>query len=265
MTARHDERAFDVYLFILKTGGARELDVRALADSLGLGGMTREAYRRQVRKVLVKLRDGYGLIRFDQDYNGDPRVEVLLSSSSAAVPVPRDYWDYGWNRRLDFPGKTFLLASLFYSRSSPDRPRWTVPGDVLASRLHVSRGFVSRGVVALRRAGLVDVEYGELGRDPGPRDASVYTPRGLYDPLELERQFRRLLEIYGEEKLARARRYAALVYDDSDAPAVERLIRLEEERGTARMEKAAALLAAKNPDNPRRTMAYFINTVRNLP
>jgi hypothetical protein len=67
---------------------------------------------------------------------------------------------------------------------------------------------------------------------------------------------------YGDEKLARARGYAALVYDDSDAVGVEQPIRLEEEFGPERVKWAADKIGMKNPDNPRRTLGYLIGMIR---
>jgi hypothetical protein len=74
-----------------------------------------------------------------------------------------------------------------------------------------------------------------------------------------------LEKAYGAEALQRARGYAALVYEDSDADLVERLVLLERERGRERMEIAARKIGDKHPSNPRRTAGYFIGIVNSLP
>ncbi len=267
MVNRNSEGAFDAYLYLVKAGREKQtftLNTADLAASLGIDSMPRFSYRRQIRRVLRALQKDYGLITLSETFNQDPSVTLLRSTDTATVFVPLDYWDWGWNRRLDFSGKAFYLWSLYYAAASSDRPQWTLARAELARRHHVSPWFVSRGVVALRRAVLLDVAYGELPMHTGPRDTSLYTPRSLYDPQERDRAFAELQKKYGPEKLARARGYAALVYDDADVVAVELLIHLEEEFGPAKIEAAAQMIGAKNPDNPHRNMAYFIGAIRRV-
>jgi hypothetical protein len=130
----------------------------------------------------------------------------------------------------------------------------------------VSKHVLSHGTTELRRANLVEVEYGELTIDgSGPREPNAYTPGPLYDPRLLEEKWTALEKTYGREAFLRGKAYAALVYEDSDADLVERFILLERGRGRDRMEAAAKKIGAKHPSNPRRSAAYFIGIVRNLP
>jgi hypothetical protein len=46
---------------------------------------------------------------------------------------------------------------------------------------------------------------------------------------------------------------------------VEQFIGLEEKYGLEKMERAKKIIAQKSPDNPRRTVGYFVNTVTALP
>lgn len=263
-----DERGFDIILHILRSarpGDALTLDRDALAPLLGMDGLSRENARKMLQRSLVRLRDEYGLIRMDDPgYNREPVVTFLLPApSSASVHVPREFWDWGWDRKLSLGGKVFYLLSLHHASLSPSRPRWSLSRDALAARHGISPNFISDGLVELRRAGLVEVQYGELDRDGGARDVSVYTPLPLYDPRVIERRFVDLGKTYGPDKLARARAYAALVYDDSDAAGVEMLIRLEEEFGPERLRWAAGKLEAKDPGNPKRSLGYFVGIIRN--
>ena len=265
MVTRRDDRAFDTALYLFKRGRVgekTELVTADLADALGLGQLMRSVYRSEIQRTLATLQDTYRLVRLTRRFGQEPLVEFLPPAGSTGASVPPEYWSLGWNTRLDLPGKAFYLLSLYYSSVSPGRPSWTVSREDLAARHHVSPAFISMGVTALRRAGLIDVASGELTKDPCPRDTSVYTPRPLYDAAELDRRFEEIRTKYGDEKLARARNYAAEVYDDSDAAGVEQLIRLEEEFGPERVKWTADKIGMKDPDNPRRTLGYLIGMIR---
>jgi hypothetical protein len=54
------------------------------------------------------------------------------------------------------------------------------------------------------------------------------------------------------------------VYKDCDWRAVEQFIGLERTYGRAKVEQAKSIIAQKSPDNPKRTVGYFIGTVKNL-
>ena len=69
---------------------------------------------------------------------------------------------------------------------------------------------------------------------------------------------------FGKEKLDRAKGCAALVYEDNDANGIKTLIELENQYGMETIKKAADVISQKNPDNPRRTMAYLISTIRGM-
>jgi hypothetical protein len=64
MLSRSDERAFDVYFFLLRENTELiVLDYEKLAAHVGIDAMGREAYRRQINKALGKLQDRYRLYR----------------------------------------------------------------------------------------------------------------------------------------------------------------------------------------------------------
>jgi hypothetical protein len=55
-----------------------------------------------------------------------------------------------------------------------------------------------------------------------------------------------------------------LVHKDCDWRAVEQFISQEQSYGRAKVEEAKSIIARKSPDNPKRTVGYFIGTVKNL-
>ena len=69
---------------------------------------------------------------------------------------------------------------------------------------------------------------------------------------------------YGPEKFERAQKAAALVFENADLNGIKELMALETQYGSDRVDEAVRLLGQKNPDNPLRTMAYLIGTIRRL-
>jgi hypothetical protein len=159
------------------------------------------------------------------------------------------------------------VLSLYYSAVSLSTPQWSLAGETIAARHGLSRWFVTEGVTALRRANLLDVVYDNVpqNNDTLRRHANTYYPLLLYDPAGLDSAWQGLEKKYGKEKSNRARRCAVLVYKDCDFRAVEQFIGLEEKYGREKMERAKKIIAQKSPDNPRRTVGYFVNTVMALP
>jgi len=279
MVQGHDERAFDVYLYLLKEyDGNPESKVTLghgkLAKALGIGGKTREAYRRQIIKVLEKLQDEYKLITVSTKYGEDSEVTLKDLTDPAKLytepqekyfAIPQDYWNYGWDKILSFSGKVMYCLNLAYSAVSPESPRWYSTVETLSKRHFVSPGFISEGTMTLRKMDLVEVEYDAIGKDGNPaRYANIYTPNDLYDPKEREAKFEELGKIYGKEKLEKALEYARLVYEDNNDTDVQTLLELEKEYGIERIEKAAGVISQKSPDNPKRSMGYLIGTIKGM-
>jgi hypothetical protein len=270
MVSAADQRAFDSYLYLCKETFKRSvnytvnLDYAALAASLGIDSMTPVDFRRQINKTLDKLQDRYGLATVSTSY-GKPAQVRLNDAPGPAVAIPSAYWVYGWQKRLAFAGKVMVILNLHYSGLSPMRPRWSASEPTLASRHGMSVWFLQQGIVELRRANLLDVEYDSLPEKPEHRRPSIYTPLPLYDPLVLEKKWAELEADFGRDMVGRARQYAALVYKDADFRAVEQFIGLEKRYGREKIEKAASIISKKAADNPHRSVGYFVGTVMSLP
>ncbi len=278
MVASADERAFDIYLYILKeyNGNAEAkatLGFEKLAESLGIQDTGNEAYRRQIIKVLEKLQDKYKLITLGE-LKRNQDAEVVLKSIEDArkryempkteyFEIPAKYFKYGWNRKLSLPAKAVYLVNL--SKSKKSNPSWFMSREAIAKGFNISETFITDGVRELKRLNLLDVEYDAV--DPahfGQRLANVYTPLELYDPVEHEAKLKELGVKYGMEKLDRARKNAAIVFEENSLKMLTALIELENQYGQAVVDEAAKKMAEKNADNPKRSAGYFINTIKSM-
>ncbi|MBK8576055.1 MAG: hypothetical protein IPN90_10435 [Elusimicrobia bacterium] len=266
MTAQNDERAFDTYLYIVKQSSqSYSINYEDLAQSLNLPLGNRNAYRKQINKVLDKLQHRYGLIDVQTAFNQEAKMMRTVLPSERSAKIPLGYWSLGWNRRLSFAGKTVFLISQYESEVSTRRPRWSAAQKTLSRRYGVSEGFIRQGIADLRRKNLLEVDYSPFNSHAAlPRRPNIYTPNPLYDPAELDRKMEELKIKYGREKFARAQSAAAVVYEDSDLNGIKELIEMETQFGPQKVNAAVKVLGQKNPDNPARTLGYLIGTIRNL-
>ena len=134
----------------------------------------------------------------------------------------------------------------------------------MAHRYHLRPGTISKGVTELRRQNLLEVDYSPNVPQKGFRRASIYTPNTLYDPTKLDQAIEELKVQQGEEKVVRAQSAATLVYEDRDINAVKALMALEDRYGQKRIADALKIVGKKNPDNPHRSIAYLIGTIKNM-
>ncbi len=269
MVTDRDRTGLTLYLFLTwKSGGqgpgpAVTLDYAELAQHMEHPPRPNRQFRNNTRTVLERLRDRYNLLDFKTQYGKPTAVHLRPIPSTETVKIPTAYWEYGWDARLDFHGLAVYLISLRESQTSRMSPRWSHGRNWLAERYGVSPDFISSGVTDLRRANLLEVEYGELAQHmEKPREPSLYTPNVLYNPADLKKSLEGLKEKHGPDKLARAQKAASLVYEDSDLAGIARLIELEDRYGPAKIRWALDKMEAKSPSNPRRTLPYLIGTIR---
>lgn len=259
----------DVYALLLrkqKEEGSSEifLDFDSAAKALGVEGLVFKKHRQRIAEAVKDLEISFGLLeRLEKNYrNARVRLKPLQGEM---IPVPVNFWNWGWHRRLFQSGKEFYILGLYYSAVSPNRPQWSRSGEMLAGDLHFHPGTVSEAVTALRRANLIEVRYDKNPTRPDEdREPNTYLMNPLYDPEELERAFKRLEDAHGRDKAKRAREWASVVYEDSDLASIEELIELESRRGQERIERAVEIVKEKSPSNPKRNIGYLFGTIDGL-
>ncbi len=272
MSSHSDERAFDTYLYLLKEfNGNKEstltLDYDNLAKSLGIDTMSKEDYRRQINKVLTKLKDKYKLIEFETpERNQSTEIRLLNKEASTenSVNLPTTYWRYGWNKTLSFPSKILYLVNSLYTQTSPSG-RFSVSREKLSKSHGISESFISEGNQSLRKLNLLDIEYGELeDLKFGKRQANTYTLMEPYNPEDLKKNLAALAQRHGQEKLNRAVKTASLVFEENNQKTIEALIDLEDKYGQPITEEASKKISEKSEDNPKRSAGYLINTIKSM-
>jgi len=278
MVSQADDRIFDAYLYLISQySGNKEskvtLSYDKLAEFLSINQMSAEDYRRQIKKVLTKLRDKYKLIDFENPKRNQDAHIILKDMSNQkklyAMPetnffqVPTTYWKFDWIKTLTFPAKVMYLIDLSYTSAAS--PNFYMSRDTLSKKHHISNSFISDGTRELKRLNLLDVKYGNIeGKNYSERDANVYTPKPLYDPEDLAKDFKSLESKHGKEQVDRIKQIAAIVFEENNIRTIQALIELENKYGKETLQQAAKQIADKNPDNPKRSAGYLINTVKDM-
>ncbi len=279
MLTKNDERAFDVYLLLLKdfngnTGEEIILDYDKTAVLLGIDDMTRTGYRRQIIKSLRKLDERYGLIKFEPKYAKDANITLLSydnSNKPYSVPsdwyfkLPEAFWGHKWYQSLSFPAKYCYLINLAYAGISNSKPWWFASRDVLSKRFHIGKTSISKGMTELRRANLIDVLYDSPeGGSYEDLLAKSYKVMPLYDQDKLRARLSELESTYGASAFEVARKHAGIVFKENDAKVIEEIIHLISSLGPDRVNKAFTIVSKKRPDNPKRSYAYAKGILENM-
>ncbi|MFH1868634.1 MAG: phospholipase D-like domain-containing protein [Candidatus Omnitrophota bacterium] len=280
MLTKHAERAFDIYLFLLReldgdSEGKITLDYDKVAACLGLSDkMTRTGYRRQITKSLRELEKTYNLIKFEPEFAKDATVMLLSYEEPAgpyAVPeewyfqIPDDFWGYGWNNNLSMRAKFCYLINLAYVGISNNNPWWFSSRDVLSERFNISKWVISKGMGELRSLNLIDVSY-DTPKDGKYENmlAKSYKVLSLYDPEWLETEWDRLEVAYGSKELKKARKYAKIVFKENDPQVAEDILATIKAVGEGPIKKAFNIVAKKSIDNSKRCYAYVKGILANM-
>ena len=269
IATQSDQRTLDTYLYLLKEFNQNKeqkltLDYDNLAKSLGISRMPTEDYRRQIRKVLDKLKDKYKLITFEPP-SRNQNVEIkLLTNNQESVQILTTYWHHNWNQTLPFPAKVMYLINLSYIQSSPNNS-FSISREQLSKDHGISESFISEGNQSLRKLNLLDIQYSEIeNQSYSQRQPNTYRIQELYNSEDLKERLVNLEQKHGKDKLQRAIQIAAIVFEENNPKTIEILIDLENQYGQGTLEEAARKIKDKNSDNPKRSAGYLINTIKSM-
>ncbi|MBU1086722.1 MAG: hypothetical protein KKD05_04305 [Candidatus Omnitrophica bacterium] len=276
MMKQHDERAFDVYLYLLHSykGESITLFYDTLAEYLGIDTMNPTAYRRQLIKVLKKLDKKYKLIKFTPRYAKEANI-VLLDytdkTQNYTLPtkdcfgLPKDYFKLGWDRELSMRAKFCYLINLLNSSTSDTLPFWSKSVPQITQEFgNVDESVINNGMGELRRKRLIEVQYDDLTDTPyTKRSPNIYRLMPVYDLDKLNKELDTLKQKYGNQDYTKAIKYAKIVFEDYNPATIEDIILKTKQYGPKKIKKAFAIIAQKNTDNPKKTYVYVVGILEN--
>ena len=287
MVKARDERAFDIYLYLLKVFNGKAgikltITYEALAKYLGIyEGWMNLDYRRQIIRVLKKLEQKYKLIKFETGYGKEATVTLIKSgdapiflessvgkigASPDSFEVPDDYFNFGWNRNLSFRAKFCYFINLAYSDISDSKPFWSKSLVTIIKQFGgVDEDIITKGMGELRRKRLIEVKYDTLtNKSYDERLPKMYKILRLYDPKELELKLKAVEEKYGKAVYTKARKYAEIVFEENNPEVIIDIILKTSQYGEKKVKKAFSIIAWKNIDNPKRTYSYVVGIIERM-
>ena len=281
MAKEHDERSFDIYLFLLKnfdgnSEGKFVLSYDEVAKYLGIyEGWSRTAYRRQIVKVLRKLESKYKLIKFEPRFAREAVITLLNHEDPSKVyafpqelyfDLSHDYFNFGWNRILSLRAKFCYLINLAYSSISDTKSYWSKSVATIAKQFGgVSKDVIYKGMNELRRQKLIEVYYDVLeGKLYEKRMPKMYKVLNLYDPEGLKAKLKEIKEKYGKREYNTARKYAKIVFEENNPQVIEDIILKSKEYGKGKVKRAFNIVIRKSVDNPKRKYNYVVGIIKGL-
>ena len=281
MIKDNDERAFDVYLYLIRnfqdTGQAEtSLFYDDLAKHLGIFKKMKEnAYRRQITKVLKKLENKYHLIEFKPRYSKEASIRLLDHKDPKKpysypaidyVRLQNEYFEFGWYGILSLRAKFSYFINLIMTAKSENVSCWSKSVEEITQEFgNISKFVISKGMGELRRHKLIEVSYDVLiGKPYHYRKPKTYRALKLYNPDNLKQELDELKLKHGEKEYKKAIEYATIVFEENNPDILEDIILKSRQYGREKMKKAFSIINKKNTDNPKKTYEYIIGILRGM-
>jgi len=268
-----------------------QVDMDWVARQVGIGGMPKLDYRRQITKALRKLEDRYGLIKCEFKHGKSPEVTLRVRASSPkdeggnlkpeegaatgaregakreddgrAVRVPARFFTEGWMQTLSLKAKFLYMVSLRQRAASNIRPWWTENMAELVAQYGVHERTWCAAIRELERREILEVARAPVPKGgKGPRQPNRYLVWPLPSQEELAKAWQKLGREMPAEVLKVARECAEKMDRPDDVETVRSFARLIGKYGEARVKWAVEKVAAMHPANPYRTMRYLVGILK---
>ncbi|MDD5771930.1 MAG: phospholipase D-like domain-containing protein [bacterium] len=271
MITSSDERAFDIYLLLLrefKRDALIDLDYNKMAVDLEMDKvMDKTAFRGEINRILKKLNEIYHVINYETRIGENAKV-TLLDPENSEKPykypegkyftVPGEYFSYGWSKKLSFRAKFCYLVNRYEVTLSDNDQWWSHALDVLSNYFHLHRTTLSEGMSELKKYEIIDIEYSDVKEGYENREPSKYKVFDLYDPVKQAEKWESLNKQYGADRVNQAREFAKVVFEENDPVTVEDIISLIDEYGIEKYREAISIVSQKAVDNPKRSHKYVV-------
>lgn len=273
LAVKFSDNTMRLYLYLLKKWEESKhtviiLDYQEVAKLIGQDKYTIRVYRKRINTYLRLLRDRYRLISFSTAIRKPAQVQLsdfrnpkilYISSEKDSFLIPGSFWEFGWMERLSRNGKYFYFISIIETAQSADQNGWWSIGQkYLRKKYHICADMIGEGAMELRRYNVLEIIFCEMVY-PFKRYLSPprYLLKTLYSWEWYQSELIKLKEIYGEEKVEKARIWAKVVFDENNIAVIEKIINLANRYGEKLVQYAADKLAKRIINNPKRSINYM--------
>jgi hypothetical protein len=198
------------------------------------------------------------------DFSGQGIPLKILKQESIAMP--RNYWEYGINRKISQTGKFMYLIALYEDSISPTKPWWSMTQEDLIAKYGVKLWTIYTGSKELREENIIEIEYAPTARKrPGEfavRQPNKYKINDLVSDAEREETLNALAQEYGEDNLSEAKIMAKDLDEPNDPLVIEALLDLIKIYGLDKVKAAVAIPAGYKDDNSMKHIRYVIGILQ---
>ena len=244
MFTNHSEKAFDLYLYLLKKSSVTgSLEIRIDHEELGRYLGYTSNYYFNVRQPLNKLARKYHLVT----HKPWSKYLKLKPLKDYTFTLPYTYWEYGYDRSLSFSAKFMYLVSLLEAYKSLQKPSWFRSNKDMADIYHIGERSVTKGIGELEREDILEVYRHKPYRwgDFENRPANDYRLNPLVSLSDREGALKALNSVYGYIRVKEARLLSEELNEPNDINKIKTFIELINTYGYIRVKEANALTASK--------------------
>ncbi|MFC1806979.1 phospholipase D-like domain-containing protein [Candidatus Omnitrophota bacterium] len=264
----HSEKAFDLFLFLLKkaqeeNSAVLNIDYEELAKGIGYS----DNFYFNVYQPMDSLRDRYGFIEHIPHTKSLTILDSLPVTkkelqhvSLANVTIPNKYWEFGLNNTLSFAAKYLYIISLAEAKQSQRDPYWFRSHDGISVKYHIGERTVSKGLEELSRHNIIEIyrsrpkEYGAFSERP----SNSYRINPLVSDVEFKRSIDELSKKFSLDRVMQARHLAAQLDEPKDIEKIQTFIDLMKKYGYKRVKEANTKTASKRRETGFRDISQTI-------
>ena len=192
-----------------------------------------------------------------------PNKKPYILPQAEYYSIPDEYWKYGWNKKLSLR-ESYCYLICRCKGGAVRGNVWSSHIIGLSKDFNVSRDTIRRGMQALRGLNIIEIDYAPYLPEENfrRRDASLFKLLRLYSPEILDKEKKRLRELYGKRRFEEAERYAEIVFKGNDIQVIEDIIKKIDEYGAGSVDEAFKVVSIKSIDNPKRSYKYVIGVLQ---
>ena len=272
----HSEKAFDLYLLLLKKSEEANsyilpLDYEELGKALHYVKPKKKKLSRRYRdyfyyfsvtQPLESLKDKFRLVKHR------PRaktLEVIIPGMEGdSFILPYEYWEYGLDEILSLRAKYMYLVSLAETENSDRNPYWFRSQEDLSRIYYISEESLWQGLSELEKENIFEV-YRYLPEERGKfeeRLANRYRMNPLVSPEEFEEGLEELIDKFGRKITLQAQELSAQLNEPKDLADIGTFVNLIKEYGYKNVREANRKTASKRRELGLQNISYTVKLLK---
>ena len=262
MVANNDCYAFDLYLIFVNEPTELLIDYPGLAKKLGIES---SYFQTMLYRAMKRLKNQYRLIDFpERSFSRHLQVKLLPLAGPGFV-VPKTYWEYGLDRRLQLKEKFAYLVCLDQQALALPRPVWSASKTDLSKRYHLSVNALGEGLRGLERLDMLEIRESKAqDADLSKRTPNEYALKRLRSPQENALVWQKLKISAGEKRAAAAQAWASQIGEPNNIETVKTFLGFIKKYDLKAIEQGVKIVSGYKNNNPLKNIRFLEGVIKNI-